>query len=296
MLDRASTFSDPEVIELLQTKFVPVAIDQAYQRRQKDAEGRFYQKIANQGPRKVATGGTTQGHYAATADGKLLGFRNNRGAERTSELLRDALRKHKPGKVAVIERGKPDAQFDYPPPKGGLVVRTHAKVLGGYEETDNEWRRMFQQGVGRDNLWIRADEHKALAEGEIPETLTTRMARFHLVDNTRGEPPMWEVKDIRKMDLTLKEGKLTGTVALKSGRGEREYKADVLGFVESKGGRVARFDVVVKGLFRGEGPYTRGAPKGEFPLAISFQIADGSDVADVLPPQGSRGWLDGYIR
>ena len=69
-----------------------------------------------------------------------------------------------------------------------------------------------------------------------------------------------------------------------------------MAFVESKDGRVTRFDVVVKGLFRGEGPYTRGAPKGEFPLAISLQLADGSDVADGIPPQGSRGWLDGYIR
>lgn len=296
MLDRASTFSDPEVIKLLQTKFVPVAIDQAYQRRQKDAEGRFYQKIANQGPRKAETGGTTQGHYAATADGKLLGFRNNRGAERTSELLRDALRKHKPGKVAVLERGRPDRQYDYPPPAGGLVVRTHTKVLGGYEETENEWRQMFQRGVGRDNFWIREDEHAALAKGEVLESLTTRMAKFHLVDNTRGEPPMWGPKDIRKMDLALKGGKLTGTLELRTDRGELGFKADVLGFVESKDGRVTRFDVVVKGLFRGEGQYTRGAPKGEFPLAISFQIADGSDVADDIPPQGSRGWLDGYIK
>jgi hypothetical protein len=295
VLDRASTFSDSAVIKLLQTKFIPVAIDQAYQRRQQDAEGRFYQKIVNQGPRKVGVG-TTQGHYAATADGKLLGFRNNRGSERTLELLQQSLRKFQPKEVAAIERGRPDTRYDYPPPKGGLVVRTHAKVLGGYEETDNEWSRMFQEGVVRDNFWIRADEHAALAKGEVPESLTTRMARFHLVDNTRGEPPMWQAEDIGKFETTLKNGKLTGTVELKSARGAREFKAELLGFVESKDGRVTRFDVVVKGLFRGEGPYTRGAPKGEFPLAISLQLADGSDVADGIPPQGSRGWLDGYIR
>ena len=61
------------VIKLLQTEFIPVAIDQAYQRRQKDAEGRFYQKIANQSPRKIGQG-TTQGHFVATSDGELLGF------------------------------------------------------------------------------------------------------------------------------------------------------------------------------------------------------------------------------
>ena len=80
MLDRASTFADPEIVELLKTKFVPVALDQAYQRRQKDTEGDFYRKIAGQGPRKDFKNGTTQGLYGATADGTLLGYSNNRGA------------------------------------------------------------------------------------------------------------------------------------------------------------------------------------------------------------------------
>ena len=70
MLDRESTFKNPEVVKLLKENFVPIAIDQAYQRRQKDNEGSFYQKIANQGPRKVGKG-TTQGLYIADASGKL---------------------------------------------------------------------------------------------------------------------------------------------------------------------------------------------------------------------------------
>lgn len=296
MLDRASTFSDPDVIKLLQTKFVPVAIDQAYQRRQKDAEGRFYQKIANQSSRKVGQG-TTQGHFVATADGELLGFRNNRGAERALDLLHSSLKKFQPNPdSAAIERGRVDRRYVYEPPKGGLVVRTHAKVLSGYKETENQWRRMFQEGLGRDNFWIRKDEHDALAEGRILPSLTKRMARFHLVDNTRGEPPMWRREDIRRTDLKLKDGRLTGFIHLKTRNGDREFKVDLLGRVDAKGGHITRFDLVAKGMFRGEGRYTRGAPKGEFPLAVAFQIADGSDVADVIPPQGSRGWLDGYIR
>lgn len=45
------------------------------------------------------------------------------------------------------------------------------------------------------------------------------------------------------------------------------------------------------GDFLGEGPYTSGAPEGKFPLAISFTLADGSDLADRIPPQESRGWV-----
>ena len=40
---------------------------------------------------------------------------------------------------------------------------------------------------------------------------------------------------------------------------------------------------------------TRNAPKGRFPFAVAFTLADGSDVADKIPPQGSRGWLEGYL-
>ena len=292
------TFSDPEVVRLLQTKFIPVAIDQAYQRRQKDAEGRFYRKIADQGPRKVGDGGaTTQGHYLAAADGQFLGFSNHRDTGRLLESMRKALEFSQVDAVDVIDRGELDKRWNYGPPDGGLVVRVNSRILGGYEEAGNESQRMFQQGIGRDNFWIRADEHQALARGKVLPGLAIRLARFHLVDNTRGEPPMWQAEEIVKWKIQLSDdGRLVGFVHLSTAAGDREFKADLLGVVESKRGVVTRFDVVARGKFRGEGRYTRGAPKGEFPLAVAFRLADGSDIADGVPPQGSRGWLDGYIR
>ena len=116
MLDRESTFADPAIVKLLQTRFIPVAIDQAYQRRQKDNEGKFYQKIANQGPRKVGRG-TTQGLYAADASGRFLGFNNNRTPTRVLGMMRAALQKHRPVKAAAIAKGTPDARYNPKPPK-----------------------------------------------------------------------------------------------------------------------------------------------------------------------------------
>jgi len=295
VLDRESTFADPTIVKLLQTRFIPVAIDQAYQRRQKDNEGKFYQKIANQGPRKVGRG-TTQGLYAADASGKLLAFTNNRGSERVQRMIQTALAKHQPVKVAPLAKGTPDARFNPEPPKGGLVVRVTSKVLGGYEEPENEFRRIFQQSLGRDNLWISANEHTALAKGQLPQNLLKRIARFHLVDNTRGEPPMWNDNEIKKLEGTLRNGQLHATVQLKTAKGDRSYEAELLGRIETKNGKVIRFDVVAKGHFHGEGTYTRNAPKDRFPLAIAFTLADGKDAADTIPPQGSRGWLPGYMR
>lgn len=54
--------------------------------------------------------------------------------------------------------------------------------------------------------------------------------------------------------------------------------------------------MVASGKFRGHGRYTKNPPAGFFPLAISFTLADGSDVADAIPPQGSRGWLESYLQ
>lgn len=300
MLDRASTFADPQIVKLLQTRFIPVAIDQAYQRRQKDAEGDFYRKIAGQGPRNNFNG-TTQGFYIATPAGKLLLYNNNRNPPRVARLMLEKLSEfEKSGaseaKVKAIESDKVDRRYNPKPPEGGLVLRVRAKVLDGYEPTDDPWKSIFQSALSRDNLWISRAEHEALVRGEVLPSLQERIARYHLVDNTRGEPPMWDAKEIRKSEFTLKDGRLHGFVHLKTSKGDRGYEAELLGNVEVKDGKVVRFDMVALGDFWGDGTFTRGAPKGKFPLGVSFELADGSDVADAIPPQASRGWVEGYVR
>lgn len=295
MLDRASTFSDPELVELLMSRFIPVAIDQHYERRQEDTEGEFYRKIARQGPREVGKE-TTQGHYFAAPDGTLLAYRNHRDPEVMKDAMRTALAAFEPGVVSALESGTVDPIWGYASPEGGLVVRVNSKILGGYDPPKNEQQKIFQEGVGRDNLWIRQDEHSSLADGKIEESLLERIVRFHCVDNTRGEPPMWEANEIVSAALDWKGDHLAGKIHLKTASGDREFTADIFGYVEALGGEVTRFDLVVSGLFRGEGQYTRGAPKGEFPLGIRFTLADGRDIADEVPPQGARGWLENYLQ
>jgi len=302
VLDRASTFADSDIVEMLKTKFVPLAIDQAYQRRQKDAEGEFYRKIAGQGPRKTKDfQGTTQGFYIATADGNMLLYNNNRDPQKVRRLMKQKLAEFRSSSarnasVAKIDAGKLDPRFNVEPPEGGLVVRVRAKVMDGYEKSSDRWRQLFQTAVSRDNLWISKDEHKLLTQGRFPASLQHRIARYHLVDNTRGEPPMWQGKEIRKSEMAIQDGKLWGTIHLQTDSGDRGYQAELLGTVEIKNDEIVRFDMVALGEFWGEGRYTKGAPEGKFPLAISFTLADGADVADKVPPQGSRGWVQGYLR
>jgi len=295
VIDRASTFANPQIISLLQEKFVTVAIDQAYQRRQQDGEGDFYRLLANQGPHRDFERGTTQGLYIGTADGKLLGYTNHRSPDRVAQFVRDALRKFRPEDVTPREATRVDPRWNVKLPAGGLAVRVQAKVLGGYESTDDPIRTAFQEALSRDNLWIRPDEHQSLVRGEFPATLAKRIARYHLVDNTRGEPPMWSETEVRSAQIDLSQGNVSGHAKLETDDKSRGYDCQIRGVVEVSKQQVTRLDLVVKGEFWGHGTYTQNPPKGRFPLAISFTIADGSDVADVIPPQGSRGWVEGYL-
>jgi hypothetical protein len=300
VLDRESTFAHPGIVKLLKTRFIPVAIDQAFQRRQQDTEGDFYRKIAGQGPRSNFQG-TTQGFYIATPAGKLLLYNNNRDPEKVERLMNEKLAAFaKLAKTTAgtkpIKRSKVDPKWNYQVPTGGLIVRVHARVLSGYEPTTDRWKTIFQSALSRDNLWISKAEHAALVAGEFPPTLAQRMARFHLVDNTRGEPPMWKTAEIRELKVHRTKGVVQGAVRLKTEDGKRGYDAQLRGHVESKQGKLTRFDVVVVGDFWGAGHYTGGAPKGKFPLGISLTLADGTDIADAVRPQGSRGWVQGYIQ
>jgi len=108
---------------------------------------------------------------------------------------------------------------------------------------------------------------------------------------------MWKEDEIIHLKMHINENQISGHVKLKSKDGTRSYTADIFGYIVFfKSGKIARFDLVAYGKYKGEGRYTKGAPKGEFPYAVSISLADGSDIADKIPPQGSRGWPKGYIK
>jgi hypothetical protein len=182
-----------------------------------------------------------------------------------------------------------------PPPEGGLVVDVVVKVLGGYDPGDPKTKR-YRESLGRDHLWLRKDEAEALAKGMVPESVLRRLARYHLVDNTRGEPPMWRDDEVKKLDAKLQGGRITGTIHLETKSGERGYQADLAGTALAKEGRVTRFDLVARGSFWGEGSFTRGAPPGRYPLAVGLRLAEGTSAVDRVPPQAARGNVKAYLR
>ena len=296
MLDRESTFANTTIVSFLKKYTIPVAIDQAYQRRQKDSEGDFYRKIVSQSPRKDANGGTTQGLYLSAADGTFMGYTNNRAPSKVISMLKSGMQKRIPLSAKPITKTSTDRRYNPESPEGGLILRVQARILSGYKEPETRFQQIFQTALSRDNLWVTKPEHAELAAGRFPVSLAIRIARFHLVDNTRGEPPMWEPDEVVSHSFHINDETVTGHVELKTTSGNRSYSVDLRGKLIVSKTEVIKWDMVAKGIFSGEGRYTRGAPPEPFPLAISFELADGTDTADSIPPQGSRGWIDGYLR
>lgn len=273
-----------------------LAIDQWYTRRQKDAEGDFYRKIAGQSPQNNFNS-TTQGLFVAAPDGKLLGFTNNRSPEWVKSMLKKALADFRPSEVEPLTNAHPDPNFSYHPPEGGLVVTVTSKVLAGYDAPVSVENGFFQTSLGRDLLWIRKDEHDALVRGELMESLKRRLAMYNLLDNTRGEPHPWQAAEIKKIDLSLKDGVLAGTVELETSSGDRGYLAQLRGIVEAQEGKVTRLDIVSRGQAWGASGCTlTSKPKDRFTLAVAFRLASGKDEADRVMPQGAKSWLPDYLR
>ena len=309
------------MIRLARTRFVAVTGDDWYQRRRNDEQGRWWRAVARQGPRKGEGGRTQQGIYFFTADGKLLAFRNSQDAGVMLQELKKALRewdklpaeRRRPGAVKVEDGGKLDPRYTRSLPNGGLVVNVFTRILDreGVGYCKGTCRHSGGDLAARDHLWLTEADWKSLIPADpkqgttfaVPARVRERILRFHLIDNTRGEPPFWTREQVRrqKMTLTVEEVmptrlrlRLDGEALLATSADPKEAKrgmnARLLGHVEydRKKKALTRFDVVALGEHWGDSPLTRGARPGRTPLGVAFELARGDQPADRVPPQAAR--------
>jgi hypothetical protein len=318
-----SAFADRRIIALATNDFIPCTADDWYQRRRQDDEGTFFRKVAEQGPRKGAGGSTRQGIYCLTADGELLAFKNaGQDAEITYEQLRGALAKFKqlpagrrdPGAVAVPEHGKLDPNYSRKVPEGGLVLRVNARIL---DRTDAGFCKAgcnFPGGdmAARDFLWINAQELAQLAPARpevnatypLPAAIAARLCRFHLIDNTRGEPEFWTRAEIVRSEFTLTvtaatddavELRIDGTAELRTDRdadkAARGYEPKLSGTLRYRPAQRTfdRAEFAAVGLHWGDSVHTRkGTRPGKGLLGVAFTLADPTVPANRVSPQGIR--------
>jgi hypothetical protein len=303
---RALVFSNPQVVQMAKSSFVPYAGDQWYLHRQKDTAGQLFWKIAQQGhSRSLPEDATRQGIYVAAPDGQLLGSDHfHPSAERMVALLRKSLDRWNDGPKAAstVAAEAVDPQYRREPPEGGLILKVYTRIPLEPEPAE-KWSA--NQAVGRDHMWLTSAEWRSLlpakwekgARYPVPPAVAERLVRFHLLDNVRGEPPTWDRAAVRRQELALEvddpeTGRLhlSGLARLQSGDGgPRGYDARLQGVLlyDEKISRFRRVDILSWGEAWGEGRYTRGAPPGKFPLVVALSLGAGLP-ADRIPPQACR--------
>lgn len=280
-----SVFGDAEFVKKVKEGFVCVAVNQHHHRRRKDLEYDLFAKLVEQTGEKVS--GYNQGLYFFTPSAELLSFSNTVNGDQAWKLLRRALEKFEPPEtLPELLKGHEKAGPLWTMADGSQLVLVSSKVLSGYEKSENPHRRIHQESMGRDHLWLSSEEIVALANGRFPDSMKKRMPVL-LNDNTRGEPGRWRASEIKRLDVNLDDGRITGRVHFQNASGDRGFKAQLLGFVAAKDGVLTRFDIVVSGNYWGEGRYTRNGPKGTFHFAVAFRLSDGTEPYDT-PPPGAR--------
>lgn len=310
-------------MKMVAEQFVPVVGDDWYQRRRQDEEGEFFRSIAEQGPRKGQGNSTRQGIYCFTADGKLLAYKNaGQAPDVMREVFRSALRawaklpldRRRPGAFVIDDPQKQDTRFVRTPPANGLILKVYARILERNSQGDTLRGSCDSPGgdrAARDHLWLTENEWRGLIPTSpkvgdtlaVPETVVRRIAFFHLIDNTRGEPPLWKPEQLRSHKLTLTVEhvdatrvtlRLDGPILLAThedaAQATRGYDARLLGTLHYNPDKqvVERFDMIAVGDHWGKGEFTQGARSGRKPFGVAFELTRGEAPADRVPPQGAR--------
>jgi hypothetical protein len=273
-----TVFNDPEVVHLLSTKCVPVAATVRDAKRQ-DAEGEFFRKVTKPIPYLQS------GACVFTPDGQMLGAGGAVDKEGVLPLIQQALKKFKPpGKPYVLE---PPGEVDeknhkiVKPPEGALVVNCIMTYLAEPEESVHpRLVKLIPQTVGVDRLWILPDEAKLLAEGVFPARLKRRISRWHLIDNRNFNRNPDDC--VKQFDIEFARGRLSGSFRTRFDSESPEGKKvanelELFGFIESKDGKITRFDVV------GQGSRVAGNSLRPYPVAFAFTLADEKHVAFRIP-------------
>lgn len=300
--------------------FIPVALDDWYQRRREDAEGAFFKKVYSQDASRAAPGRPNrQGIYCLTASGKLLDVKNaGQLIDVTKDSMRTALARwqslpeeeRSPGTVKVPELKYPDRRYSpQKPPRGCLVLDVFTRDFD-FDAKGEPCKATVPSPGGdwaaRDKIWVFEPEWKTLVRDglrrgdkvALPPALVHRLLCFHLRDNTTGQSPRWNRGEIRTRDLTLTveqsdstgvrlrlDGVVVAATDANLDRAERGIEMELLGYLsyDAAKGAFSRFDILALGRHWGHAPHTGEERTGKPPIGFVIQLAGGSPYDSVAP-------------
>jgi hypothetical protein len=284
------------VVELLKKHFVAFALDNAgWTMNMTRAEARW---LKDRGGRCC-----TQGMVVFSAGGEMLATGGGYTAAPNIKMLKEALRKYRPEeKVDVGDPADPVDPKEVPdgwnaflkravprPAPDGLALYVTSKALDlpeqpavlpkGYRFSEYQLARKM---LLVDRIWAGKAEAAALAAGQLPDKVKQRLA-VHV-----GFVMSAKVKSV---DLALHGQRLSGSFLLENGE-----RCAALGSVAAEGGKVNRFELIVKGLTDGTAARGSGFPSiagglvadgQKAAAAVAFMLADPNDeLAKVQPGSG----------
>jgi len=218
--DRRSVFGDAELRALARERFVCAADEVWRLQRGSDEDCVFFQRAVNGGER-ITDSGSRQGVWVFAPDGTLLVHANEHRAEAVRALLARGLERlaERPQPLARLPadaRLTPGHRWEDSFPADGLALVRTARDLGPEglaSPRSTAWNRDF--------AWFSRAEVQAMVDGlepgeqrELPQ-LAERLARFHLVDNVRGQTIPYAPGEVRARILATVTARVGDTLVLR---------------------------------------------------------------------------------
>ncbi|MFT5287138.1 MAG: hypothetical protein ACI8TQ_003317 [Planctomycetota bacterium] len=155
-------------------------------------------------------GGTRQGIYVCTPNGRMLKSCNSLNADTVLAMMKEGLAAWEQsdeteGQLTDEDAMQSDPRWEWRFPEEGLVLRSTQRDLPTSGSPLDERLPRFNA----DHVWIQKDE----ARGFLPEDLTIgatrtvsnllteRLARFHVVDNVRGQTLPFSPREVAASKL-----------------------------------------------------------------------------------------------
>lgn len=262
-------------------------------------------KLSGQGPsnadldlnRQMLQSNDPQGMYIVGADGTPYGFANDHDPPDISRLMDLGLQRFRtrPPRSVIVSASDKKAAFSITPPADAQVLQVYARIPSPPSTSS-----YLNNGVGRDFCWVYAQELQDIARHargqrgstfSLPASLVRRIARFHLVDDVRGTPNMWEPSEVHAAKLQARilsatSLQLSGNFALKTASGKRGYAGKLEGTLElsPSTGKWTRLRLLADGTAFGAGTYTPNQPPNPYRLLVGF-LNTSLPEARVVPPE-----------
>ena len=232
----------------LTEQFIPSTDEVFRLQRGSDPECVFFQDMANHGHYGGQPGSTRQGIYVCSPSGKFLASINSNSADRVLDMMRDGLAAWE--KLSAEERRlstenaiKPRHRWEDSCPSDGLIVNVIARDLP--EQCDplapaevkwNQDRVWYSKQEARQ--WLGKDPQQGDVH-QLPEELVARLARFHFVDNVKGQTSRFSRNGVKRSQISTEVVERKGpSVELKVSGMTRGVNAE--GWWQSANGVVTR--------------------------------------------------------